>query len=99
MLHCGMSFNVIGLGEVLWDILPAGKQLGGAPANFAYHARALGARSRVISRVGQDFLGVEILQRLPALGLSTAEIQVDSSAPTGTVTVELSSDGQPRFTI
>ncbi len=94
-----MSFNVVGVGEILWDILPSGKQMGGAPANFAFHARALGASSRVISRVGQDPLGVEILQRLQALGLPTTGIQIDSSAPTGTVSVELSSDGQPRFTI
>lgn len=94
-----MSFNVIGLGEILWDLLPSGKQLGGAPANFALHARALGARSCVISRVGQDPLGAEILQRLQALGLSVAEIQADPSAPTGTASVELSAGGQPRFTI
>jgi fructokinase len=94
-----MSFKVIGIGEILWDLLPSGKQLGGAPANFAFHARALGARSGVISRVGQDPLGVEILQRLQALGLPIADIQVDPSAPTGTVSVELSADGQPRFTI
>jgi fructokinase len=94
-----MSFNVIGIGEILWDILPSGKQLGGAPANFAYHAHALGARSRVISRVGQDSPGMEILQRLHGLGLPIADIQVDPSAPTGTVSVELSADGQPRFTI
>jgi len=94
-----MNFNVIGLGEILWDLLPAGRQLGGAPANFAYHARALGASSRVISRVGQDALGAEILQRLEALGLPTAEIQVDPSAPTGTVSVTLAADGQPRFAI
>src|SRR5271157_5972195 len=94
-----MSFNVIGIGEILWDLLPSGKQLGGAPANFAYHAHALGARSRVISRVGQDPPGVEILQRLQALGLPIADIQVDPSAPTGTVSVDLSANGQPRFTI
>jgi fructokinase len=94
-----MSYKVIGLGEILWDLLPSGKQMGGAPANFAYHAHALGARSRVVSRVGQDPLGAEILQRLQSLGLPTAEIQVDPSAPTGTVSVELSADGQPRFTI
>ena len=99
MFNYEMSFNVLGIGEILWDLLPSGKQLGGAPANFAFHASALGARSRVISRVGRDPLGVEILQRLQALGLPTAEIQVDPSAPTGTVSVELSSDGQPRFTI
>jgi fructokinase len=94
-----MSFNVLGIGEVLWDLLPSGKQLGGAPANFAYHAGALGARSGIISRVGQDELGVEILQQLLALGLSVAAVQIDPRAPTGTVSVELSSDGQPRFTI
>ena len=94
-----MSFNVIGIGEILWDLLPSGKQLGGAPANFAYHAGVLGAKSRVISRVGNDPLGAEILQRLQALGLSIDDIQVDPSAPTGTVTVEFSPDGQPRFTI
>jgi fructokinase len=94
-----MSFNVIGIGEILWDILPSGKQLGGAPANFACHARALGARSRVISRVGQDPPGVEILQRLQALGLPIADVQVDPSARTGTVSVDLSASGQPRFTI
>ncbi|MGD0814074.1 MAG: PfkB family carbohydrate kinase [Verrucomicrobiota bacterium] len=91
--------NVIGIGEIPWDLLSSGKQLGGAPANFAYHARALGARSSVISRVGQDALGREILQRLQSLGLPTADIQVDPSAPTGTVSVALSADGQPRFTI
>jgi fructokinase len=99
MLDGGMSFNVIGIGEILWDLLPSGKQLGGAPANFAYHAHALGARSRVISRVGQDPPGVEILQRLQALGLPIDGIQVDPAAPTGAVSVELSTDGQPRFTI
>jgi fructokinase len=94
-----MNFNIIGIGEILWDLLPSGKQLGGAPANFAFHARGLGARSRVISRVGRDPLGAEILQCLQSLGLPAAEIQVDPAAPTGTVTVELLADGQPRFTI
>ena len=58
-----MSFKVIGIGEVLWDLMPAGKQLGGAPANFAHHARSLGADAMVITRVGQDDLGREILGR------------------------------------
>jgi fructokinase len=94
-----MNPIVIGIGEILWDLLPSGKQMGGAPANFAYHAGALGARSRVISRVGQDALGTEILQRLQALGLPVNDVQIDSTAPTGTVGVELSADGQPRYTI
>ena len=94
-----MSHYIVGVGEVLWDLLPSGKQMGGAPANFAFHARGLGAKSRVISRVGDDALGREILQRLQALELSTADIQIDPAAPTGTVGVELAADGQPRFTI
>jgi fructokinase len=94
-----MSFIVLGIGEVLWDLLPSGMQLGGAPANFAYHASSLRARGGLISRVGKDALGFEVLERLRSLGLSTVNIQIDPSAPTGTVSVELSAGGQPRFTI
>jgi fructokinase len=90
---------IIGLGEVLWDLLPAGKQLGGAPANFAYHAHALGAEALMVSRVGNDALGREILDRLSGLGLRTGGITTDSSAPTGTVSVALDTEGQPTFTI
>jgi fructokinase len=94
-----MSFKVVGVGEVLWDLLPSGRQLGGAPANFAYHARALGAEAWVVSRVGDDALGREILQRLKSLEVPTSLISVDSVRPTGTVSVDLAADGQPRFTI
>ncbi len=94
-----MSYSVIGLGEILWDLLPTGKQMGGAPANFAFHAQSLGARSRVISRVGSDALGVELLRRLQTLGLPISDVQLDPAAPTGTVTVKLADDGQPAFTI
>ena len=89
----------IGVGEVLWDLLPAGKQLGGAPANFAYHAHALGAEALVVSRVGDDALGREILERLRGLGLRTDGISVDPAAPTGTVNVALDAQGVPNFTI
>ncbi|MBI5684483.1 MAG: carbohydrate kinase [Verrucomicrobia bacterium] len=94
-----MKPKVLAVGEILWDLLPSGKQLGGAPANFAYHARALGAEARVCSRVGNDPLGREILGRLRSLGLPTDGVGVDATAPTGTVSVELAADGQPRFTI
>jgi fructokinase len=90
---------IIGLGEVLWDLLPSGKQLGGAPANFAYHAHALGAEALVVSRVGQDALGAEILERLARLGLRTDGITTDPQAPTGTVSVALNAQGQPSYTI
>ena len=58
-----MNTNVIGVGEVLWDLLLTGPQLGGAPANFAYHAHALGAQAQVITRVGNDDYGREIIRR------------------------------------
>lgn len=94
-----MNTRVIGIGEVLWDLLPAGAQLGGAPANFAYHARALGADAAVISRIGSDALGDDILRRFDALGLPSDLVQRDDMAPTGTVTVQLAADGVPQFTI
>ncbi len=93
-----MKFKLVGIGELLWDLLPEGRRLGGAPANFAYHASALGADARIISRVGSDAFGREILEHLSALGLPTNCIEVDGKAPTGTVTVQLR-DGQPSYTI
>jgi len=95
----GARPTVLAVGEVLWDLLPSGRQLGGAPANFAYHAHALGAEAHLVSRVGDDPLGREILERLRALGLSNDLVAVDPEAPTGTVSVELREGGQPRFTL
>ncbi len=94
-----MNFRIAGLGEVLWDLLPGGRQMGGAPANFACHARALGAEAHVISRVGQDADGAEILSRLLARGVRTECVEVDRQVPTGTVSVTVGAGGQPRFTI
>ncbi|MDG3004448.1 carbohydrate kinase family protein [Paludisphaera mucosa] len=92
-------FKVLAVGEVLWDLLPGGKQLGGAPANFAYHCRSLGADARIVSRVGDDDLGREVLERFRGLGLPTDTVEVDPEAPTGTVSVEVDATGQPRYTI
>jgi fructokinase len=94
-----MSFKVIGVGEVLWDLLPSGPQLGGAPANFAFHAHALGARTHIISRVGKDERGDEIRRRLTQLALSDNLVQTDLAHPTGTVTVALLGNGVPEYTI
>jgi len=93
-----VKFNLVGLGEVLWDLLPGGRQMGGAPANFACHAHALGAEAHLISRVGNDDLGHEIIARLDTLGVGTDSIAVDGLHPTGTVSVELDG-GQPRYLI
>jgi fructokinase len=90
---------VVGIGEVLWDLLPAGKQLGGAPANFAYHAAALGARGVVVSRVGEDDLGRDALERVKSLGLDPAFITTDAEHPTGTVEVRLDERGVADYVI
>jgi fructokinase len=94
-----MSFKVVGIGEVLWDLMPAGKQLGGAPANFAHHARALGAEAVVITRVGEDDLGREILERFKQSEIDAGVVQIDANKPTGTVAVTLRDGGVPHFTI
>jgi fructokinase len=89
----------VGIGELLWDMLPQGREMGGAPANFAYHALALGADAYIVSKVGEDDLGREILSRLKDAGLNISCIGQDREFPTGTVSVELLAGGQPRFTI
>lgn len=93
------KFVVVGIGEILWDMLPSGKQIGGAPANFAYFAKALGAETYMVSRVGDDNLGREISGKLNKLGLSRKYITVDMSHPTGIVEVRLDKDGKPSYDI
>lgn len=92
-------FSAVGLGEVLWDLLPDGKLLGGAPANFAYHAKGLGAEAFVVSAVGTDDLGQEILAQLTHNGLDTRYIHQDPEHPTGRVTVTLNAAGTPSYVI
>jgi fructokinase len=93
-----MNFTIVGIGEVLWDLLPAGAQLGGAPANFAWHAHALGAEAQIISRAGKDALGEQIRQRLAEMKLPDDLVQTDPEHPTGTVTVALA-NGIPEYII
>ncbi len=90
--------RVIGIGELLWDLLPTGKQLGGAPANFTYHAHQLGAEAYLVSAVGDDPLGRELCQRLASWGVSSEHVQT-VPAPTGTVSVKLDAARHPTFTI
>jgi len=92
-------YKVVGLGEILWDMLPAGKQLGGAPANFAYISSLLGSDGIVASRIGNDSLGNEAVQRLTALGVTTEFVQCDPIHPTGVVQVKVDHAGQPTFEI
>jgi fructokinase len=90
---------IIGLGEILWDMLPGGKVLGGAPANFAYHCSQLGAESYVISAIGKDDLGSEIRENMDRLNLASLHLFTDERIPTSTVTVRLDAQGHPEYTI
>lgn len=94
-----MRPNVVSLGEVLWDLLPTGPQLGGAPANFACHIQALGASASIVSRVGRDQLGDKALRLLQARGLDLTCLLRDPESPTGTVSVDVGVEGQPCFQI
>lgn len=91
------TFKVVGLGEILWDVLPTGRQLGGAPANFAYIASLLGDEGIAASRLGDDDLGREARTVLAQLGVPSDFIQTDRKNPTGTVKVDLDSRGQASF--
>ena len=84
---------------MLWDLLPSGPQLGGAPGNFAYHARALGANASVVTRVGDDTFGHDILRHFEKQGIADGTIQMDATTPTGTVSVSLSENGNPDYVI
>lgn len=88
---------IVGLGEILFDCLPEGKKLGGAPANFAYHASQFGLNGIAVSAIGPDELGKEILSQLGEKNLKTRLETVDY--PTGTVQVTLTGDGIPVYDI
>ncbi len=92
------QFKIVGIGEILWDMLPEGKQLGGAPGNFAYHCQQRGAEAVVISAIGQDELGAEILSVLEQKQMSHHFCK-HQQYPTGTVGVSLSGDGIPAYNI
>src|SRR5947209_3190008 len=94
-----MAFNVVGIGELLWDLLPSGARVGGAPANFAFHAHELGASVQLISKVGNDPLGHELLARMDAMSLPRTTLQTDEHLPTGSVAVHLGENGIPRYDI
>ncbi len=91
--------TVVAFGEVLWDLLPTGPLIGGAPFNFANRINELGHNSLMVSRVGTDVLGQQAIHRVKALGLSTDYLQCDNNYPTGTVEVFLDEDKNPDYTI
>ena len=92
-----MKGLVIGMGEALWDVLPEGKKIGGAPANFAYHVSQFGLPSCVVSAIGDDPLGHEIIENFTSNGLTHQIEKVPY--PTGTVQVEIDQAGVPQYEI
>lgn len=88
---------IVGMGEALWDVLPEGKKIGGAPANFAYHVSQFGLPSCVVSAVGADPLGEEIVDNFTQKGLNQDIAVVPY--PTGTVQVEIDPSGIPHYDI
>lgn len=92
-------WTIAGFGEVLWDMLPGGKALGGAPLNFSYHAANMGATCYPVSAIGRDVLGNEILLRCDELGISREYLFVHPDYPTGTVDVVIDQSGQPHYQI
>lgn len=91
------KFLVAGIGEVLWDLYPDRRSLGGTPANVAIHARQLGDESVLVSCVGNEVLGGELIAALRQRGLNSDFIQIDAHKPTGTVAVALDQQGRPSF--
>lgn len=89
---------IIGLGEIVWDCLPEGRKLGGAPVNFAFHAQQLGADSYPVSAVGNDALGQETLETCRAYGLWLDYVQ-RNDLPTSRVLVSLDAQGSPQYQI
>ena len=88
---------VVGMGEALWDVLPEGKKIGGAPANFAYHVSQFGLPSCVVSAIGADALGKEIVENFTSKGLN--QLIAEVPYPTGTVQVEIDPAGVPQYEI
>ena len=94
-----MKKIIVGIGEILWDMLPAGKQLGGAPMNFAYWINRLGGNAFMVSSVGNDALGGEILSRLNKIDIEEIFVQKSLEYPTGTVDVKIDDKGKPDYVI
>ena len=94
-----MGFTVVAFGEALWDLLPTGPVLGGAPLNFAYRVHALGHPSIIISRLGKDDFGQKAREQIVTLAMDDTGLQCDDTYPTGTVEIYFDEDKNPDYTI
>ena len=94
-----LSFKIVAFGEILWDLLPQGRTLGGAPFNFAYRVNSLGDTAFPVSRLGRDPLGREAWDLVTSFGIDPSCLQWDNAFPTGTVQVSFDADNNPDFLI
>ncbi len=94
-----MGYSIVAFGEVLWDLLPTGQFLGGAPFNFVYRVASIGDHGTIVSRLGDDELGRRAWTAVQRLGMSTAAIQWDRQHPTGTVLISFPPGGGTDITI
>lgn len=94
------KFNyVVCFGEVLWDIFPSGSRAGGAPFNVAYNLFKMGIDTKMLSRIGNDTLGQQLLNQIDQWGITTDFIQVDRERPTGTVLANFDEHGEAQYEI
>ena len=91
--------QIVAVGELLWDLLPSGARLGGAPANFAVFCARLGNRSVLVSSLGNDDYGNAARSQLVQPNLDLTQLQMSETHPTGTVEVTFSADNQPSYLI
>ena len=91
------KFKIVGIGEILWDIYREERYLGGAPANVAIHSRQLGDEGLIVSRIGDDGMGRELIRALQEKRISKEYLQIDKRKGTGTVFIELQVSGEPTF--
>jgi fructokinase len=94
-----MRKTVVAFGEILWDLLPTGAKLGGAPFNFAYRVNSLADYGIIVSRLGRDELGKQAWDEVSSLGMDTSHIQWDRTFPTGTVEITLDENNNPDYFI
>jgi len=94
-----MRKKIVAFGEVVWDILPKGKVLGGTPSNMVFRCNSFGEEGHLLSRVGDDELGHLALKRLEELGISVNNVQIDSEFPTGTVNISFDENQEPVFDV
>ncbi|QGY45098.1 hypothetical protein GM418_15900 [Maribellus comscasis] len=94
-----MGKKIVAFGEIVWDLLPNGKVLGGTPSNMVFRSNSFGEEGYLLSRVGDDKLGHAALNKLKELGISDENVQMDSAFPTGTVNITFDEKGDPRYNV